>query len=283
MANEKEKFELVDVTSLKDLQFDGIAVQMDLTEDAWEYGAPPPHDIYDLKLFFAKDAWKQGRQSKDEKDIFLQANLECRIVSDNEDYNNVPVFGRADTRVFRSKTISTMAGLLVALGFGKTLEKLGGNIAPKILAQYFEAAMKKEPVIKAELDWKGSYKWTDTKGVEKWENAFTTYMGFPEADDKKGRKHIVMHNSKGGGMVEVRAQLEIKRFFAKGATLPVIGKVVAGSGGLVSQPRLVPKSQVKEEEVTLVQPIKVTPVPQMVSPAVVNMIDESDLELLLQD
>lgn len=274
MPNEKEKLpELKEVTSLKDLMFEGEAVQLDLTEDAWEFAAPPPQGVYDLKLFFAKEAWKMGQLSKNESDIYLQANLECRIVSDNEEFNNVPVFTRVDTRCFRGKQISTIAGLMVKLGYAKTLEKEGGKLSPKKLASYLELALKKEPIIKAELDWKGSYKYSTPKGEDKWENHFTTYKSFPDTKDKTGKQHISMVSNKAGGMIEVRAQLQVVKFFGKGDELPKFG--VNGAAPLVSQPRLVPKSQIAEEKVELEHSKVNTPAPVA--------SEESDLELMLAE
>lgn len=250
---------------------DGTSSQLDLTEDAWQFGAPPPRGIYDLKLFPAKECVKWGLQDpKDKNSIYYLIQMECKVVSDNEDYDGVPVFGNVSTRIFRGKSISTAAGLLVKLSY-----KVDNPITDKKLAMMTELALKKERVIKSELDWRGAYSYKDAKtGQDVWENVFNHYEEFPQDPDKPGtRKHIVTVANKVGGVAEVRAQLRIVRFFGKDDKLPVIVSgttLVSGPRSLITPPQPHPYSleQVIQPSTQVVQnsPQMQTPQPQFVQP-----------------
>ena len=241
MATNNEN-ELKPIASLKDLQEDGPAVSLNLDEDAWSFGAPPPHDVYSLKCFPGKEFIKIGKVNpKDAKSaIYIVANLECKVVSDNEEYDGTTAFVRLSTRVGRGKNISTMAGFLVKLGYKETLSKAvaAGKLTDKLVAQYLEAALKKEPVIKAECDWRGSYSFTNAKGEEEWVNKFNHYEEFPENPEKPGTKlHTVMVQGKDKENHEVRAQFQVVKFFGKGEEIPDVKK--GKTGGIEAGPKLV--------------------------------------------
>lgn len=219
---ERKEYEAKVIATLKGLE-EGIPIKLDLDEDAWEFGAPPPKNVYRMKLFLAKDGMKQTQQSEDVKDVYYSVNLECRIQSDNLDYDDMPVFTRVDTRVYRGKDISTMAGLLVVAGYRKNIEEeaKSGTLTPLKLTKYMEAALKKEPILLGEVDWRGSYSFLNNKGEETWANPLRKYEDFPMLADGSGRNHITMITDKATGMAhEVRAQSFVSRFFAKDATLP---------------------------------------------------------------
>ena len=235
------------IESLKDLLIEGEEVEMDLEEDAWEFGAPPPKGDYDLKLFLAaKDGYKVGYDTPgDENSMWLQFNLECRIVnSKNGEYDDIPVFTRVNTKFGRGKSISTMAGLIVKLGY-----KIPNRLAPKKLALYMDAALKKEPVVRAEIDWRGAYSYKDKDGKDVWENVFNRYEQFPNDPEKPGSKLFICEvTGKEGRKVEVRAQTQINRFYGKGEG----GKVK----GVVAAPKFVEASKVVEvKEPQLATPV----------------------------
>lgn len=267
--NEREYIEPKVIASLKDLP-DGPEVQLDPSEDAWEYGAPPPAGIYKVKLMLSKDPFKlQQYDAKDPKATAIQVALDCKIVSEDKDLDGTPVFTNVSTRVFRGKNISTAAGLIVKLGF-----KLPSAISDKKVAQLVEAAVKKEPVITCELDWRGSFSVPNPKGgKDTWVNVFNHYADFPKAEDGS-RLHIVRHETKEHGTKEVRAMVQVVRFFGKGDTIPEPGKV-----GLVSQPKALTLQ--KEEEVTLESTPTIAKA-QALQPQA-KKEEESDLELMLAD
>jgi hypothetical protein len=278
MANDNDNFKLLTVTNWNEAP-DGVALQLDLEEDAWEYGAPPPRGVYGLKMFPQKDGTKMGRIDKnDPATTYYMINFEARVISDNEDYNNVPVFGTVSTRVFRGKNISTAAGLLIKAG----VKTLPNPITDKKLAQFVEALLKKEVEVKAELDWRGQYKSTNQKtGEDEYISVFNHYEEFPMDPEKGVRKHLVNVATKQGGQTEVRAQLRIVRFFGKGDTLPTFAP--AAQSGLVSMPRSAmpqPTAQpVMAPATTMATPQFVTPAQQTLAAPVAN--DPGEVDLLL--
>src|ERR1035437_5509807 len=214
------------VDDLKALQLDGEVVTLDLTEDAWEYGAPPPGEVaYMMKLFLDKDGILQGLEDeKNPKTVYFQFNLIGKIVEG--EYEGTPIYTRVSTRIWRGKNISTMAGLIVKLGF-----KIPDKMSPKQQALYMQAALKKEPLVKGEVDWRGAYSYKDAKGEDAYENVFRHYRDFPEDKENPGtRFHVVsVTNKHNGGMAEVRAQTQISKFY--GVKEEVLAKKVQGVVG----------------------------------------------------
>jgi hypothetical protein len=209
----------IKIDDWRKLTFDGPAVKFNLEEDAWGFPPPPPRGVYSIKCFLAR----QGVQTflADEKDpstLFLTGNIEGRIV-ENEEYEDVPVFTTVNTRVFRGRDISTMVGFLVKIGASKWIKNPG---TPLQIADVFERVLKKnEPVVKAEIDWRGSYQMRDDKtGQDIWVNACNKYEDFPQIVGSPLRNHIKNITGRDGLPKDVRAQVRITRFFAKGEALP---------------------------------------------------------------
>lgn len=280
---ETNKLELLDINSPKDVELEGLLMELDLDEDAWTYGAPPIKGAYRLKVFPSKEAWKQGVvQGNDPKDVFFALNIECRIVSDDSDLNDIPVFGRLDTRIFRGKSINTMAGFLIAAGHRQSLQKQG-KITAKKLALMAEAALKREPIVMGEVDWKGSYSYINDKGVTTWVNAFNKYEDFKPKADGSGREHIVTVSGPGGNY-EVRAQSQITRFFAPGAVIPkynVMGIVKDGAGAKVNGPAPPTPAGPKVQPIVGVN-TTVSPNGPSFIPAPVVTQSQEDIDLMLE-
>jgi hypothetical protein len=194
-----------------------------------------------------------------------------KIVDEGE-FEGIPVYTNVNTRVYRGKNISTMAGLVVKMGF-----KIPETLSPRKLALYMEAALRKEPVVKGKLDWRGAYSFTNTKGETEYENVYRHYKDFPEDPDNTGvRQHVVqVTNKHNGGMAEVRAQTQISEFFSKTDVIPV-----KGDKKLVSAPRLVAKVAEVPELVMSSTPTIVTGKGQ--AQATIASTDEDDLKLMLE-
>lgn len=278
----EQEYEVKKLTSLADLTIDGEVRDVgDLTEDAWEFGAPPPRDIYMVKFFLAKDAWEMRlKDPKDPASIYLQGNLECRTKHDNPDYDNIPVFFRVNTRLYRGHSISTMEGLIAKFGYGESLKKKG-KLTDKMIAQFLELAIKKEPILPCELDWRGSYSYVpkgSKDGTEVWENIYSNYEDFPpDPDNKGGRLHMVKLTGRDGLPKEVRAQLYISKIYGKGEEAPKPGTL-----GLVSAPKTVsPQIKVAVEEPTIKLATPEAPKARATAPTVQS--DEADMELLLAE
>lgn len=216
MADTKEKIELKTLTSFKDLQNEGPALQLDLEDDAWSYGAPPPKGLYEVKWFAVKDGIKYANAKKDDpSSLYLQISIEGRIIN-NPEWNDAVVYEYLDSRVFRGKQTSKMITFLVKGGQKGAVEKNAPMTAKKS-AQLVEMFLKKEPIIRAEIDWKGSYKYTDSKtGEEKYENVYNKYEDFPvDQEDKSKRIHMVTLTGKDGNSHEIRAMVKVNRMFGK--------------------------------------------------------------------
>ena len=190
----------------------GPNIKMDLTEDAWEFGAPPVAGRYKLKPFIGRDGFKMGYSDLKDKDnsLYYSVGIESKIVSDDSDSNGVSVFNTLSTKLVKRKGISTMAGFLVKLGAKIPID----NPTPLQQAKWLKSVLSKEPMIEAELDWRGSYQEADTS----WVNAFNSMNDFPpNPDNPKERLHIVSITRKSdGSKVEVRAQLNVRAWYGKG-------------------------------------------------------------------
>lgn len=264
--------------------------EIDYTEDAWERSAPPPRDIYQLRLFPTKDGYEPRKYNEKDPNspMFFQAALECRIVSDNPEYNNIPVFYYASTRLPRGKNISTVLGLMI---------KAGAKIKATSLTdidqiKFFDQFLTKEPIISAELDWRGSYlSGQDPKtGKNQYANVFNHYEEFPENPDGADavRQHEITISKKDGTPVEIKAQLYIGKWMnkeeageykkgedGKGGTRggsPVFVKrtEVEGKAGIVSA---APTSSIAPVVATIVAPVQ---------PAVVVEESVEDMDLILE-
>lgn len=270
---DNEKGEVFTINSLDELKSEGPIVTIDPNDDAWSFGAPPPRGVYDLKLFQQSPELKVGYTKKgDESSMWIGINLECHVVN-NEEYDDARVYDMVTTRMFRGKDISTMAAVFLKSGY--KLPNL--TISCKKLASLMVQVLKKEPIVKAEIDWRGSYKWTTPKGEDKWENVANHYEDFP-LDPKGGRKHVYEITGKTGQKIEIKANPKVARYFGKNEALPTFNN----GNALVSAPRLVPVSNVAVvPELQLAAMVGGGPT---IIPNVANVVNDANDELLmLQD
>jgi hypothetical protein len=264
---EQEKAKVIQ--SIKDLNFDGPDLELDLSDDAWSYGAPPPAGVYDFKWFLAKDGITVGYTEKDNpKTAYVRIGCEGHL-KNNADWEDSIAYMYLDSRVFRGKSNSTMAGFIQKAGGEKYITK---PISTKKIAGLAEAILKKEPIIKAEIDWQGQYDWTPDKGKnageKTYERVYRHMTDFPvDPQDKNKRLHIVTVTGKDGLPKEIRAQIQVVRLFGKGEALP--------APKLVSQPRHVAAPQLAEE----VELEEITPTPTIAK--VNSKEDEDSMELML--
>lgn len=182
----------------------GKKSKLDITEDAWEYSAPPKPGRFSLKLFLAKDGVTCYDDDPNREPSYGIA-MEAKIVnSANGEYDNVTVFPRVSTGIARGKNLSTAAGLLVKLGY-----KVPSEADDKTIAILVVQALKKEPVTDVELDWNGYSK------LEKRE-VYKGMLAFP-TDEHGEHLHIVEYKTK-GQIEEIRAQLKVVHWYGKGET-----------------------------------------------------------------
>ena len=276
MAEQKIKEELKTLTSMKELTLDGPELQIDLEEDAWSYGAPPPAGDYKVKWFLDKDGLKVGYGKKaDPATSYIRATIVGKIV-DNEEWNDTTVYDYLDTRIFRGKKTSTMMGFLVkAVGQGQVSKH--APFTAKKIATLLEGLLKKEPIVRCELDWKGSYKWTNDKGDESYENVYNHYTDFPvDPEDKTHRLHECQVKGKGGQMYDVRAQLRVARHLAKDEESKLVSKPRTG-GNASSTPMVL----AEEPEITPT-PIKSSVVQSKPTTAPVVGDDSDSMDLMME-
>lgn len=283
---EREKIELVELTSFKTLQVEGPDYQMDLEEDAWAYGAPPPKGCYEFKWFLVKDKpYKSGYYKKgDPSTLFVQVDIEGHLVNDS-DWEGAFANAYLSSRIGRGKTISPMVGFLIAGGQKGLIDKLQKEHknTPKKQGEITELLMKKEPVIRAEIDWRGAYSMVDPKDPQNtvWVNVANKYEDFPvDPEDKTKRVHVYTTTGKDGLPKEIRAQVRVTRFLAKGEAYNPGKSLTVGASGAIA-PILV-----QQEEVETVAPVVVSqPRAVAVKTPVASVVQEDadSVELMLAD
>lgn len=261
----------------------GEQVELDPTEDAWEFAAPIPVGVYDIRLFAAKDqpdnpAWGQMlADPKDKNSIYYYCRLEGKVVSDNPDLKDVSVVNglygplSVSTKIGKRKAISTMAGLIVKLGY--KLSRQEGNVKMEHgkVAQMFKAVLAKEPVIKVEIDWKAGYsipgKNKDDRG--EWVNVYNTYADFPDdPEDLNQKLYRTSVTGKDGLRHEINAQFFVRTFFGK-------NEEIKTRNNLVSAPRGKQQEVVFADDTTIVQEA-----PKTQQKAATAAAPESDLLLM---
>lgn len=170
-------------------------------DDAWDYGAPVPMGLYDLRLGLAKGGLKQNKEDK-----HFNLNLECKVTGhDNADYNGQTVFAYVSTKIGRGKEISTAAAILVKLGV-----EIPKEATDKQIAMLLVNKMKGEAIIRQNLlDWRATYN-AGTKDNPDWVNQHNTMTDFPILERKENGDIVYNHAPTlvtAKGKQELRAQL----------------------------------------------------------------------------
>jgi hypothetical protein len=223
----------------------GEAMELDTDADAFERSAPPVAGRYDLHVTLARDAWEA--MSTEQGDVFYRANLECKIVNAiDEEINGAVVFARLSTFIGRGKKISTLAYVLLKLGYPK--DKLTGAITPKELMVKFHKFINKQDRIAKGclLDWQGYS--PAQKAV-----IFNKMSDFPKGSDGQ-HKHIVEYRKAGSPSEEIIARMKLKDWgAAEGSGASV--KIVAAPAKVVVKQAAKPVDD-EEEAAPVVAPAK---------------------------
>src|ERR1019366_4241727 len=113
------------IASLKDLLIEGEEMTLDLAEDAWSFGAPPPFGYYSVKLFLDKDGIKQGLEDQNNPNsVYITFKLIAKVTEG--EFEGVPIYTQVTTKIWRGKETCTMAGLIGKLGY-----KIPNKLTPK--------------------------------------------------------------------------------------------------------------------------------------------------------
>lgn len=209
------------------------AMEMDLEADAYERAAPPPAGRYDLHFTPSEKCYELRKT--DDGTEYVVANLEGRIVNcPNEELNGTMVFARVSTFLGRGKKISTMAYVLLKMGYPK--EKLSGAITPNELVNKFSKFLiKQDRVVKdCLLDWQG---WSQLQEKV----VYSKMADFPKGPDGK-HLHIVDYRKMGNPSEEITAKLKLKDWggssgapgAAKAPTSPAKAPVVVKRSAVVA-------------------------------------------------
>ena len=202
------------VTDLGQVKAKGRKVAMDLNEDAWAFGEPPKKGNYKLRLFIAKDGVTQRYYDVKKEEVYFNFSLECKFVSEDKDIEGYTMYVYVSTRIQRRKNISTVAGLIQKMGYKLPTNELDDLQQAKL----FISALKKEPIIGADVDWRASF---DTGKVDKttgraiYKNVCNHYEDFP-LDETGERKSTFSHTAEDGSVQEIRTQLFVNKWYGKG-------------------------------------------------------------------
>jgi len=211
----------------------GSAVEMDTEADAYERVAPPPMGRYDLHVTESERCWEERETETGDK--YVVANLECKIVNAADpDVNGQMVFARVSTFMGRGKKISTMAYVLLKMGYPK--EKLTGALTTEELVQKFHKfIIKQDRVVKdCLLDWQGYS--PAQKAV-----IYNKMADFPKGKDGQ-YLHIVEYRKAGQPSEEIVARLKLKDWGGSG------GGATAPAKAPAAAPKVVKRAAVVEED-----------------------------------
>jgi hypothetical protein len=218
MADLQEWDKPVVVTDLGQVKTKGRKVAMDLSEDAWSFGEPPAKGHYKLRLFLAKDGLSQRYYDEKKEEVYFNFSLECKFIHEDKEIDGFTMYVYVSTKIQRRKKISQVAGLIQKMGYKLPTNELDDLQQAKL----FMAALKKEPVMGADVDWRASYDTgkLDKSGGKVYKNILHHYEQFP-VDEEGERKSTFSHTGEGGSVAEVRAQLFVAKWYGKGET-PVV-------------------------------------------------------------
>jgi hypothetical protein len=221
----EEKMEWKDRSKVVDLSdkglFTGETVELDFNADAWVQPTPPPMGLYDLKLFIAKDGIRMVMRDEHKGwdapgNVYYSANLECRIVSNNPEFDNYPCFTMVNSLVGRGRETSTMMGLVKLCGKTPKRNKLNDLEQATIL----QAVLKGEPVVRGVfLDWEG-YSKNDKKSVCR------SMTDFPKDSEQRYQSTFTRTDSN-RDKEEITAQLRIKAWVSKGQNATQVTNTVS--------------------------------------------------------
>ncbi len=193
---------------------EGVTSKLDPEDNPFARLAPPPMGRYQLQCFAQKDSFKMGKNKRDGA-VYYSASIECRIVNHPvADYNGAVVFPKAFySSIGRGQKISTMAKMIDLWGYGKSLEKKEYTFNEKEITQLFAQALKREPLIWADLDWEGQFN-AGTKDNPDYKVPFKSMLDFPEDEDGNPIHNPRVSDGQ-GGEVDINARLKVVEWIGK--------------------------------------------------------------------
>lgn len=272
----KQKYTVVD--DFEKLTLKLPALEMNLDDDVWEVSAPP-HGHVVVRCFLGSGEPKKIKEEKegDPNSTYTQVEMELKV-EEGED-KGATLFYTLDSRKFRGKEMSTMVAWLVKVYGKEQIQKVKAKLDAITQAALVQKALKKEPVVKVDAEWRGAYQMKDKQGNDVWVNLWNRYEQFPvDPEEPTKRMHVCEVTGKDGLPHEVRAQAKVVRVYHKSEEAMVKARRAVSGGGTQAQ-----AIDLVEEEPTPA-PIKSSPPAKgpTVAPAAKAQAkeDEDSLELM---
>lgn len=271
--------------SFKDLVMTGDDLVMDYTDDAWGVAAlPPGGKVYEFKWVLDKEGITEGFVDKERKGgLYYNIHLVGTLKNDKE-WEGTQVDAYLSTRVQRGKNISTAAGFLTKAGvdIAKNAEKMKKRINHVFIVEMIEKFVLREPVVRAELDWRAAYVYgrDEKTGKDLWEDCCRRYEDFPLGENGVRESSFVLEakHARDKKSHEIRAQMRVSRFLSAKEDAP------ARRGGAVSNGASSGASSGALLVVDEPETVTVTVAPTMARGASVqSTADEKDSEMLIME
>lgn len=179
--------------NLNDVNLPDEEIEIDSSEDAFSFGAPPPDKVWLVKLILGQEGPKGGKNASGQHDYVIP--IEARIMEEG-DYKDAVMFYNASTRMQRGKKICTMAAIIHELGF-----KVDAKTSKLKLAKGLLGILKQEKTCYVESEWQAFDK-------NEGKNGRTLCKGmdaFPKTEDNKPIPEI--KNVRTGEIIPARAKI----------------------------------------------------------------------------
>ena len=256
---ERKKQEFVDVLGDTSLPTgEPQHIELGDPDDAWGRGKPPL-GVFDLKLLPAgKETFvkmlvdNNMPESVDNPVAGYSASFECKVISDDKDFDGAVIYPKVTTFVRRGKKTSTMAALIEKAGFNP-IPKGQTDATPLDVAKMFAKVLKTEKVLRqCEIDWSAGY-FDDS--AHRWVNVARTAEDFPlDSEDEKIPYLSELHVTKSDGSsdyINARAFVKVwgsAKASSTGTTHTSATKTAAKPVQQTSRPKVDPKPLPKLEE-----------------------------------
>mgnify|MGYP003393573959 CR=1 FL=1 len=207
---------------------DGETQQVDQAADAYDTPVPPYPGKWKLKLAPDQDGAKMGyRDAEAKTGAYFAIGMECKVLQGTnkgwKDSEGNMIFTGVSSQIYRGKKASTMATLLVKLGYGKHLKP---QMSDKDLDVLFNRVLcQKEPTCWCEVDWKG------------YSPAANKTVYYHAADFGVGKdglpNHSVQIRTKEGNLETIVAKAYVVRWYSDADAQ---GFLAAGASGAAGKP-----------------------------------------------
>jgi hypothetical protein len=204
------------ITEEVEVNLDEVITVEDASRDFNEIQAPPPANIYPIKLMLNEKKGggnikgveiPKGIEVKVDKNkkTFVGVHLIGKLQATNEAYDGYEIYNiYVNTILFSGKVTSELHSLLTKLG-----ENVPNSMPALQIVQLCEKVFSEQPIQMAELEWEASYKKNDGSG--QYEKQCRNMKSFPRNPD--GTYNHVVTSELDGEPLYARAV--IKKFVSQ--------------------------------------------------------------------